>query len=103
MNREPSHFLEVDVQCLKHDHARCLQRSSPLIECIVWRTPTHLIFVPDPKKVIAWLRGRHPEEQWPAVSTAGEIPRREGLVRALWSVGSRTKSTDWRGSALGLF
>jgi transposase InsO family protein len=34
-----------------------------------------------PKKVIAWLRGQHSEEQWPAVSTAGEILRRERLVR----------------------
>jgi hypothetical protein len=37
----------------------------------------------DPKKVIVWLRERHPEEQWPPVSTVGEILRREGLVRAL--------------------
>jgi len=35
-----------------------------------------------PKKVTAWLRGQNPEERWPAVSTAGEILRREGLVRS---------------------
>ena len=34
-----------------------------------------------PKKVIAWLRVQHPGEQWPAVSTSGEILKREGLVR----------------------
>jgi hypothetical protein len=36
-----------------------------------------------PKKVIAWLRERYPEEQWPPVSTVGEILRREGLVGLL--------------------
>ena len=34
-----------------------------------------------PKKVVSWLEQYHPGEQWPAVSTAGEILRREGLVR----------------------
>ncbi len=34
-----------------------------------------------PKKVVASLRGMHPEERWPAVSTAGEILKRQGLVR----------------------
>lgn len=34
-----------------------------------------------PKKVIDWLRERHPEQRWPADSTAGEILKRAGLVR----------------------
>lgn len=34
-----------------------------------------------PKKVIAWLNNTHPEEDWPAPSTAGKILKREGLVR----------------------
>ena len=33
-----------------------------------------------PKKVVAWLGEQHPEEQWPAASTAGEILKRQGLV-----------------------
>jgi len=33
-----------------------------------------------PKKIIAWLEGHHPGERWPAVSTAGDILKREGLV-----------------------
>jgi len=33
-----------------------------------------------PKKVIAWLEEHRPGERWPAVSTAGEILKREGLV-----------------------
>jgi len=34
-----------------------------------------------PKKVLDWLRRYHPAERWPADSTAGEILRREGLVK----------------------
>ncbi len=34
-----------------------------------------------PKKVVAWLREQHPGERWPAASTAGEILRRQDLVR----------------------
>ena len=34
-----------------------------------------------PKKVVAWLQGQHPEERWPAASTAGEILKKQGLVR----------------------
>lgn len=35
-----------------------------------------------PKKVVAWLEEHHPWERWPAASTAGEILRREGLVKS---------------------
>ncbi len=35
-----------------------------------------------PKKVVAWLEGHHPEKEWPAISTAGDILRREGLVKS---------------------
>jgi len=34
-----------------------------------------------PKKVIAWLKNHYPDKRWPAVSTASEILRREGLVK----------------------
>jgi len=41
-----------------------------------------------PKKIVAWLRRKHPEEAWPVASTAGEILKRHGLVkgrrRARW-------------------
>ena len=33
-----------------------------------------------PKKVMEWLRERHPEDRWPANSTVGDILKREGLV-----------------------
>ena len=33
-----------------------------------------------PKKLIAWLEGHCSEQPWPAVSTAGEILKRHGLV-----------------------
>ena len=35
-----------------------------------------------PKKLIAWLGRHHREQRWPAASTAGEILKRRGLVRA---------------------
>ncbi len=34
-----------------------------------------------PKKIVAWLERHHPRERWPAPSTAGDILKREGLVR----------------------
>ena len=34
-----------------------------------------------PKKLVAWLEGHRPEQTWPAASTAGEILKREGLVK----------------------
>lgn len=34
-----------------------------------------------PKKVVAWLEEHQPWEHWPAVSTAGDILKREGLVK----------------------
>jgi transposase InsO family protein len=35
-----------------------------------------------PKKVLDWLRYKRPELKWPADSTAGEILKRAGLVKA---------------------
>ena len=35
-----------------------------------------------PKKVVDWLREHRPELKWPADSTAGEILKRAGLVKA---------------------
>jgi transposase InsO family protein len=35
-----------------------------------------------PKKIVDLLRAQHPKRQWPADSTAGEILKRAGLVRA---------------------
>lgn len=34
-----------------------------------------------PRKLLAWLRERAPDEPWPAASSAGELLKREGLVR----------------------
>jgi putative transposase len=33
-----------------------------------------------PKKIVAWLRRHHPEDKWPAASTAGHILKKENLV-----------------------
>ena len=35
-----------------------------------------------PRKLVVWLEERCPGERWPAASTAGEILKREGLVRS---------------------
>jgi transposase InsO family protein len=35
-----------------------------------------------PKKVVAWLNNKYPEDSWPVASTAGKILKREGLVKA---------------------
>ncbi len=35
-----------------------------------------------PKKLVAWLACHSPERTWPAASTAGEILKRHGLIRA---------------------
>lgn len=34
-----------------------------------------------PRKVMDWLRRQHPEDTWPADSTAGELLKRAGLVK----------------------
>jgi len=34
-----------------------------------------------PKKIGRWLRNHQPDECWPAISTTGEILKREGMVR----------------------
>lgn len=57
-----------------------------LVERIVAVKEAHLLW--GPKKIIAWLRHKHPGEAWPVASTAGEILKRHGLVkgrrRARW-------------------
>ncbi len=35
-----------------------------------------------PRKLVVWLEERCPGERWPAASTAGEILKRQGLVRS---------------------
>ena len=34
-----------------------------------------------PRKLLSWLGPRHPQRDWPAESTAGEILKRHGLVK----------------------
>ena len=34
-----------------------------------------------PAKLLAWLQPRHPDHEWPAVSTAGDLLARRGLVK----------------------
>jgi len=45
-----------------------------------------------PKKLVAWLRNREPEESWPAPSTAGDLLDRAGLVQRRKG---RRRSAPW--------
>jgi transposase InsO family protein len=55
-----------------------------------------------PKKIIQVLKGRHPEVEWPAPSTAGEMLARRGMVKTRRRKQGRgkptTKLTDPRSS-----
>jgi transposase InsO family protein len=53
--------------------------STDIIEMLIAAKLSHQRW--GPKKIAAWLKDRHAEYQWPAISTVGEILRREGLVR----------------------
>ncbi len=67
----------------------------------LWSKKAHTGF--GPKKVMDGLRREHPEEAWPADSTAGEILKRDGLVKR--RRGRRVRSNGeikWRGSLLYL-
>lgn len=53
--------------------------AEPMVDAIVDARLNHKRW--GPKKVRRWLTDHHPEERWPAISTIGEILKREGLVR----------------------
>ena len=51
-----------------------------------------------PRKIVAWLSRKDPEQEWPATSTAGEILKRHGLVQPR----RRRRRTVVGGSSTGL-
>lgn len=76
---------KADGVCGLEDRPRApLQhgRATPLdlVEQIVAAKEAHPLW--GPKKIVAILRRRAPLETWPAASTAGEILKRHGLVKA---------------------
>lgn len=67
-----------DRSSAPHSHPNATDPS--MAERIIKAKKRHANWGPD--KLLDWLRRKQPEElHWPAVSTAGEILKREGLVR----------------------
>jgi transposase InsO family protein len=66
-----------DVSRAPHQHPN--QVGLGVAELLVEAKRAHLTW--GPRKLIPWLRERHPEVVWPAPSTAGTILERAGLVR----------------------
>lgn len=67
----------------------CPHKTSPEVEAVIIRMRRrHKRW--GPKKIIEELKKRHPKESWPAVSTAGAILDRAGLVKR------RKRHRRWR-------
>jgi transposase len=45
-----------------------------------------------PEKLVQWLEPRHPDVAWPAISTAGDLLARHGLVRRAARIPTRASS-----------
>lgn len=71
----PAGLMDLPRAPLVHGRAVAVD----LVERIVAEKEGHPLW--GPKKIVARLKRRHPEEAWPAVSTAGEILKRHGLVK----------------------
>jgi putative transposase len=66
----------MDRPCTPHEHGRATaQNISEAIIGMRCMRPTW-----GPRKIVAKLAMNHPEVEWPAASTAGEILKRAGLV-----------------------
>jgi putative transposase len=78
----PEGLMDLPRAPLRHGRATALG----LVEQIVAQKEAHPLW--GPKKIVGRLRLNEPEGLWPAVSTAGEILKRHGLVkgrrRARW-------------------
>lgn len=68
-------LAELSREALRHPNAT----PSAIAEKIVEMKSMHQRF--GPKKIIARLRMQHPDLCWPAVSTAGDILKKQGLVQ----------------------
>ena len=66
---------ELSSEPLHHPNAT----SSAIVKKIIEMKSMHQRF--GPKKIIARLRMQHPDLCWPAVSTAGDILKKQGLVQ----------------------
>jgi transposase InsO family protein len=66
---------ELSREPLRHPNAT----SSAIVKKIIEMKSLHQRF--GPKKIIARLRMQHPDRRWPAVSTAGDILKKQGLVQ----------------------
>jgi putative transposase len=66
-----------DLSRAPHHHPNAV--SAAAVEAVLAVRQWHPTW--GPKKIRAWLRGKHPGEPWPAQSTIGEILDRCGLVK----------------------
>ena len=65
-----------DLSRAAHGHPN--EIAAELVERVVAFKGEHMLF--GPKKIVARLRASEPDTVWPAVSTAGDILKRAGLV-----------------------
>jgi len=70
-----SGFEEISREPLSHPNATQPEIIEKIVEMKLKKQQL------GPKKIIAKLQEYWPEEQWPAISTAGEILKRQGLVQ----------------------
>ena len=61
-----------------HNHPN--ETSSELIRMLLHLRQAHLTW--GPRKLLAWIRPRHPRLALPAISTAGDILKRHGMVKS---------------------
>jgi putative transposase len=75
LNEGPPGLTERPKTALRHPNATPVETAREIVACKLKHSSW------GPKKVLTWLEQRQPERQWPAFSTAGDILRREGLVK----------------------
>lgn len=68
-------LVELSREALSHPNATPQEITEKIIEMKLMYQRM------GPKKIIAKLQGQHPELCWPAVSTAGDILKKQGLVQ----------------------
>lgn len=95
INRFKEHGLEGLGDLPRTPRSSPLRTPDEIRELVVKARLKHPAW--GPKKIVAWLEGKHPGLNLPAASTAGGILEREGLVRPRKRV--RSKSPEWAGGS----
>lgn len=79
ISRYEEHGIDGLEELSRKPLCRPNETSLAIVNKIIEMKSLHQRF--GPKKIIARLRMLHPETPWPAVSTAGEILKKQGLVQ----------------------